>query len=172
MTTAWQACLSRPVTDWQPIPAVTSSCLTPLHSSICHFSSSAQSPLPPTPPLNCSSVRLCPTTKRKQPWAVVSLPGSQLFWHLETKLWAETIILRNVTPGRFANGEASSLNGLLRMKKRQQLNNGHMLIKTKGQLVRKWRHAPWPAYWVGRVTLYLQIICIETKQKLLSKSRK
>lgn len=48
---AWQACLSRPLTDWQPIPAVTSSCLTPLRSSICHFSCSARSPLPPTCPL-------------------------------------------------------------------------------------------------------------------------
>lgn len=62
MTAVWQARLSRPVTDWQPIPAVIPSCLTPLHSSICHFSSSALNPLSPTPPFNYSSIHLCPET--------------------------------------------------------------------------------------------------------------
>lgn len=82
MTAAWQTRLSRPVTDWQPIPAVILPCLTPLHSSICHFSSSAQSPLPP-----CHPATLPPPPHPPQPWPVVSLPGSQLFCRPETKPW-------------------------------------------------------------------------------------
>lgn len=60
MTAAWQPRTSQPVTDWQPIPAVILSSMTPLHSSICHFFSSALGPLPPTPPFNYSCISLCP----------------------------------------------------------------------------------------------------------------
>lgn len=67
MTVTRQTHLSRPVTDWQPIPAVIMSRLTPLHSSICHSSSSALRPLSPSPLFNYTSIRLTHATAESNP---------------------------------------------------------------------------------------------------------
>lgn len=118
MTATWQANLFQPVIDWQPPPACTQSCLTSLHSSICHFSSSIQSPIPPTPPLYSQAICLCTRTKRKKPREAVSCLAVLTPW-----IKAMTIGTCSVTPGRPTFGKAvtiksSSLSGLQRMKKR------------------------------------------------------
>lgn len=59
----------------------------------------------PLLPSGATSARLCPTTNRKQPQAVVSFPGNKLLLCPETKLRAETTTLLNVIPGRLASGE-------------------------------------------------------------------
>lgn len=72
---SWQARLTLLLTDWQPIPAVILSCLTPLHWPICHPPSPALCPRPPTPPFLHSSTYLWPAKNWK------AVPGScALHW--------------------------------------------------------------------------------------------
>lgn len=80
MTASWQARLSRPLKDWQPIPAVILSHLTPL--PFVHLSFLI---LCPEPCSTFSSPQ--PLLRLSGPWAVVSLPGCQPFWRPETKPW-------------------------------------------------------------------------------------